>query len=98
MEFHEFRGFGRFLGIMLSKHKGACAAPTRKNVGSSNPSKEQGARLDLTSLGWFSWIPSNFIDFMNFMNFVIWEVSGGSAAPAKRGSAAPTRKNVGASN
>ena len=25
-------------------------APTRKNVGSLNPSKEQGARLDLSSL------------------------------------------------
>ena len=26
-------------------------APTRKNVGFLNPSKEQGARLDLSSLG-----------------------------------------------
>ena len=51
MEFHEFRGFGRFPGIMLSKAKNGPDAPTRKNVGSLNPSKEQGARLDLSSLG-----------------------------------------------
>ena len=50
MQFDEFRGFGRFLRIMLSEDKVQPAALTRKNVGSLNPSKEQGARLDLSSL------------------------------------------------
>ena len=41
-------------------------APTRKNVGSLNPSKEQGARLDLCSLAWFAWISSISYGFHRF--------------------------------
>ena len=56
MEFDEFRCFGMFLGIMLSKDKKGSAAPTRK-LWILESSKEQGARgkeqearLDLSSL------------------------------------------------
>ena len=65
------------------KAKKPCAALTRKIVGSPNPSKEQGARLDLSSLAWFSWIPSNFNDFYRISSISwIWEVSGDSAIQA----------------
>ena len=50
IEFDEIRRFVRFLERMLAQAKEAWAAPTRKNVGSLDPSKEQGARLDLSSL------------------------------------------------
>ena len=43
MEFYEFRGFGVF-GENAGSFQAQPAAPTRKNVGSLNLSKEQGAR------------------------------------------------------
>ena len=103
MRFHGFQGSG------VGQPGAACGSlwqaagptyiPTRKNVVSLNPSKEQGARLDLSSMVWFSWIPSNFIDFHWISSISwIWEVSGENAGSFKRGPAAPTRKNVGSLN
>ena len=73
MGFQEFCRFGRFPEIMLSEDKVQPAALTRKNVGSLNISKEQGARSkagsELPGL-----ICMDFIDFhrfsCNFRNFV----------------------------
>ena len=58
---------------MLSEDKNRSAAPTRKNVGSLNPSKEQGARSkagsELPGLIFMDSI--KFYRFtLNFMNFV----------------------------
>ena len=59
MDFFEFHRFSLNLmnfviwevsGKNAGGFKAQPAAPTRKNVGSLNPSKEQGARLDLSSL------------------------------------------------
>ena len=51
MTFADLGGFWGECYIMLSGFKEQPAAPTRKNIGSMNPSKEHGARLDLSSLG-----------------------------------------------
>ncbi len=47
LDFMDFKGRG-FGGLWQPVAR--TYAPTRKNVGSLNPSKEQGARVDLSSL------------------------------------------------
>ena len=96
MRFHGFQGSGLSTCGGLWHGSGA---PTRKNVGSLNPSKEQGARLDLSSLGWFPWISSNFIDFhrISWISW-IWVVSGENSGGFTRQPVAPTRKHAGSLN
>ena len=89
MECHEFLWIWLVSGGNAGGFKEQLAAPTRKNVGSLNPSKEQRARLDLSSLGWFSSIPSNLSDFDGIWWIsLIWEVSGENAVKPKEPCAA----------
>ena len=98
IEFYEFCGFGRFLVRVLWQPVAALRGnvlPLQESFGSLNPSKEQGARLDLSSLVWFSWIPSNFIDFRRISwNSWIWEVSGENAGAALRGHVLPLQERM----
>ena len=67
--------------------------PIRKNVGFLNPSKEQGARLDLSSLTGFHGfhrVSSILMEFHEFHGF-----GGSEVGSLWAGSGAPTRKNVG---
>ena len=68
-----------FWGECWGSLKRACAAPTRKNVGSLNPSKEQGARskagselpglifIDPIGFHRFSWNCINCVDLVGFL-------------------------------
>ena len=80
---------------MLSNPKEGPAAPTRKNVGSMNPSKEQGARSKagselpgLICIG-FHRISSIFIEFDEIRRFVrflerMLAACGGELGPHKK--------------